>query len=110
MIRLTSVRRRIADAAPVWTPLFVLVAGWLYFPWCEQGPDLCLWKALFNRHCVGCGRWYAASAFLYMATSVVRSSSILHLVLSCSPRLPVPHEGCWITSADASGAFVTYPI
>lgn len=55
MTRLASVRRRIADAAPVWAPLLVLVGGWLYFPWCEQGPDLCLWKALFHRPCVGCG-------------------------------------------------------
>lgn len=37
-------------AAPV-----VFVAAWLYYPVCEQGPVLCVWRHLFGASCLGCG-------------------------------------------------------
>jgi Protein of unknown function (DUF2752) len=33
----------------------VVMAAWFYFPYCQTGPSLCLWKALFHVNCPGCG-------------------------------------------------------
>lgn len=42
-------------AAPVF-----LSAAWLYYPYCNDGPTLCLWKRFFNFECLGCGLTRAA--------------------------------------------------
>ncbi len=33
----------------------ILAIGWLYFPYCETGPILCMWRRLLGIHCLGCG-------------------------------------------------------
>lgn len=33
----------------------VLLTAWFYYPYCQNGPSLCIWKALFHRPCIGCG-------------------------------------------------------
>jgi len=33
----------------------LFLAAWFYYPYCERGPDLCLWKALLHKSCPGCG-------------------------------------------------------
>lgn|SRR5690348_10938072 len=35
-------------------PAVILVA-WFYFPYCQTGPNLCIWRALLHRNCPGCG-------------------------------------------------------
>jgi len=39
----------------LWLFPVVLLAAWLYYPYCQTGPGLCIWKALFHRPCIGCG-------------------------------------------------------
>jgi len=42
-----------------WVHLFLLPAvvaiAWLYYPFCERGPEFCVWKLAFHRSCFGCG-------------------------------------------------------
>lgn len=33
----------------------VLLTAWFYYPYCQNGPSLCIWKALFHKPCIGCG-------------------------------------------------------
>ena len=39
----------------LWLLPAVLVIAWFYFPYCQTGPNLCIWRALFHRNCPGCG-------------------------------------------------------
>lgn len=45
----------VLDHFDLWFFPFVLVAAWFYYPYCQDGPTLCIWKALFHRPCIGCG-------------------------------------------------------
>ncbi len=52
------VRRRLGvfiDRADLWILPTVVVAAWFYFPYCQTGPNLCIWRALFHKDCPGCG-------------------------------------------------------
>ena len=42
----------------------VLLIGWLYYPYCQTGPTLCLWRRLFDIECLGCG---LTRAFCFLA-------------------------------------------
>jgi hypothetical protein len=33
----------------------VLSAAWFYYPYCQTGPTLCVWKKLLGVSCPGCG-------------------------------------------------------
>jgi len=50
-----KVKQVLFDHADLWILPAVLVAAWLYFPYCQIGPNLCIWRALFHRNCPGCG-------------------------------------------------------
>lgn len=39
----------------LWLLPTVALAAWFYYPHCQTGPSLCVWKALFHRPCIGCG-------------------------------------------------------
>jgi len=39
----------------LWFLPVVLITAWFYYPYCEHGPTLCVWKSLFHVHCPGCG-------------------------------------------------------
>lgn len=39
----------------LWLLPMVIVVAWFYFPYCQTGPNLCIWKALLHRNCPGCG-------------------------------------------------------
>ncbi len=41
--------------ADLWILPTVLVAAWFYFPYCQTGPNLCIWRAIFHKNCPGCG-------------------------------------------------------
>jgi hypothetical protein len=41
--------------ADLWILPAVIVAAWFYFPYCQTGPNLCIWRALLHRDCPGCG-------------------------------------------------------
>lgn len=43
------------DNYELWLFPAVLFAAWFYYPYCQTGPSLCLWKAIFHRPCIGCG-------------------------------------------------------
>jgi hypothetical protein len=45
----------VLDNIDLWLFPTVLLVAWLYYPFCQEGPNLCIWKALFNRPCFGCG-------------------------------------------------------
>ena len=38
-----------------WFAVTVLSAAWFFFPYCQSGPNLCIWKNLFGLPCPGCG-------------------------------------------------------
>ncbi|MGQ9662007.1 MAG: DUF2752 domain-containing protein [Kiritimatiellia bacterium] len=38
----------------------LLVAAWIYYPLCNYGPTLCLWKRFLGFSCPGCGLTRAA--------------------------------------------------
>jgi len=44
-----------ADSVEILLLPCVLAAAWLYYPFCQNGPDLCVWRAVFHRPCIGCG-------------------------------------------------------
>lgn len=43
------------DHFDLWVFPTLLLAAWLYYPYCQEGPSLCIWKALFHKPCIGCG-------------------------------------------------------
>lgn len=45
----------LADHVDLWMFPVVVMIAWLYYPYCHKGPTLCIWKALTNRECPGCG-------------------------------------------------------
>lgn len=38
-----------------WSAVLILTAAWFYYPYCQTGPTLCIWKKLFGLRCPGCG-------------------------------------------------------
>ncbi len=38
-----------------WFAVFILSAAWFYYPYCQTGPTLCIWKELLGVSCPGCG-------------------------------------------------------
>jgi len=34
---------------------FAIAFGWFYYPYCLDGPTLCLWNRIFDIECPGCG-------------------------------------------------------
>jgi len=47
--------RRFLDHFEMWFAMAILGAAWLYYPYCQAGPTLCIWKSLFGVTCPGCG-------------------------------------------------------
>ena len=43
------------DDFDLWLFPAILLAAWLYYPYCQTGPNLCVWKLIFHRPCFGCG-------------------------------------------------------
>jgi hypothetical protein len=39
----------------IWFLPAALTTAWFYYPYCEHGPTLCIWRLLFHVHCPGCG-------------------------------------------------------
>jgi hypothetical protein len=44
-----------ADSAEILLLPCILVAAWFYYPFCQNGPNLCVWRAVFHHPCIGCG-------------------------------------------------------
>jgi hypothetical protein len=38
-----------------WFAVLILSAAWFYYPYCQTGPTLCIWKKLLGISCPGCG-------------------------------------------------------
>ena len=38
-----------------WFAVLILSAAWFYYPYCQTGPTLCIWKKLLGIACPGCG-------------------------------------------------------
>lgn len=47
--------QRFLDHFEVCFAAAILAAAWLYYPYCQSGPPLCIWKKLFGIGCPGCG-------------------------------------------------------
>lgn len=43
------------DRVDLWLFPAVLIIAWIYYPYSERGPDLCIFKILFHHACPGCG-------------------------------------------------------
>jgi hypothetical protein len=43
------------DRFDIWVFPIILLAAWVYYPYCQAGPNLCIWRALFHKPCLGCG-------------------------------------------------------
>ena len=52
---LQSVARWFHERVEFWFAVLILSAAWFYFPYCQTGPTLCIWKKLFGLRCPGCG-------------------------------------------------------
>ena len=88
----------------------VLALAWFYYPYCQTGPTLCLWRAILHEQCLGCGLTrglcflvhgrvaeatrfnpLSAVAFALMAVSFFKSSRELFRAVTSSlasaPRL-----------------------
>lgn len=46
---------RFIDHAEFWVAAVLLSAAWFYYPYCQTGPGLCIWKAWLGVSCPGCG-------------------------------------------------------
>jgi hypothetical protein len=52
---LAKIKVLVQDNVDFWLlPVSVGVA-WFYYPYCENGPGLCLWRAILQLRCPGCG-------------------------------------------------------
>ena len=52
---LQTVARQFCDHFEFWFAVALLSAAWFYYPYCETGPTLCIWKKLLGIRCPGCG-------------------------------------------------------
>ena len=50
-----TVARWFHERVEFWSAVLILIAAWFYFPYCQTGPTLCIWKKLFGLRCPGCG-------------------------------------------------------
>jgi hypothetical protein len=50
-----SLARWFHERGEFWSAVLILSAAWFYFPYCQTGPTLCIWKKLFGLRCPGCG-------------------------------------------------------
>ena len=44
-----------ANHFELWVLPCVVLTAWLYYPYCQHGPNLCLSQMLLHRPCLGCG-------------------------------------------------------
>jgi hypothetical protein len=84
-----------------WFAAFLLIAAWLYYPYCQSGPNLCIWKNILGLPCPGCGltrgvcflvhgNWAEAARFnplSFLAVGIL-ASNILRGLFGClaNPR------------------------
>jgi len=55
MSSLHAIARLFCDYFEFWFSVAALSVAWLYYPFCESGPTLCIWKRLLGVACPGCG-------------------------------------------------------
>jgi hypothetical protein len=71
---LQTVARWFHERVEFWFAVLTLSAAWFYYPYCQTGPTLCIWKKLLGIPCPGCGltrgvcflvhgRWIEAVSF-----------------------------------------------
>lgn len=60
-----------ASRVDLWILPAVIVAAWFYFPYCEKGPNLCIWRAFLHTSCPGCG---LTRAFCFLVHGRVREA------------------------------------
>jgi hypothetical protein len=84
-----------------WFAVTVLSAAWFYFPYCQSGPNLCIWKTLLGLPCPGCGltrgvcylvhgNWAEAARFnplSFLAVGIL-ASNILRGLFGCLANPP----------------------
>lgn len=44
-----------AEYLELWFLPAVMVGAWFYYPYCQSGPTLCIWRAVFRKPCLACG-------------------------------------------------------
>jgi hypothetical protein len=54
-ISLRAVARYFHERFEFWCAVLILSAAWFYYPYCQTGPTLCVWKKLLGVPCPGCG-------------------------------------------------------
>lgn len=52
---LQTVVRCFQERVEFWFAVLILSAAWFYYPYCQTGPPLCIWKNLLGIPCPGCG-------------------------------------------------------
>jgi hypothetical protein len=52
---LQAVARCLHERVEFWFAVFALSAAWFYYPYCQTGPTLCIWRILLGAPCPGCG-------------------------------------------------------
>jgi hypothetical protein len=52
---LRAVTRCLNEHVEFWFAVLILSAAWFYYPYCQTGPTLCIWKKLLGIPCPGCG-------------------------------------------------------
>ena len=52
---LQAVARCLHERVEFWFAVFALSAAWFYYPYCQTGPTLCIWRILLGVPCPGCG-------------------------------------------------------
>ena len=52
---LQAVARCLHERIEFWFAVLILSAAWFYYPHCQTGPSLCIWKNLLGIPCPGCG-------------------------------------------------------
>jgi Protein of unknown function (DUF2752) len=71
---LQTVARWFHERVEFWFAVLTLSVAWFYYPYCQTGPTLCIWKKLLGIPCPGCGltrgvcllvhgRWVEAVSF-----------------------------------------------
>jgi len=54
-ISLLAVRSRFPVDVDFWLSATLLGAAWFYYPYCQVGPTLCVWRKLLGIACPSCG-------------------------------------------------------
>ena len=83
---LLAVMRRFWEHFEFWCAVAALSAAWLYHPYCQTGPTLCVWKKLLGLACPGCGltrgacflvHWRWAEAIRFNPLSPLAAGTLL---------------------------------